>query len=89
MDRTLSAPHFVDGGPLADADGAPLVTEYPATGETLARFHAATGEVIERAFDSAARAQAEWAARAPVERGRVLVKAAEIMRARKRALSES
>lgn len=88
MDRTLSAAHFVDGAPLVDADGAPLVTEYPATGETLARFHAATGEVIERAFDSAARAQAEWAARAPVERGRVLVKAAEIMRARNRALSE-
>ena len=82
------ASHFVDGRPLEDAAGAPFTSHYPASGEAIARLHAATDAVIARAIESAARAQAEWAGWRPAERGRVLRRAAELMRARNRALSE-
>ena len=49
---------------------------------------AATADVIDRTVESAARAQREWAALAPVDRGRVLLRAAEILRERNDALSE-
>ncbi len=82
------ASHFVNGAFLEDAAGAPLLSHYPASGEVIARLHEATEAVIAQAIDSAARAQADWASRSPAERGRVLRRAAELMRARNRALSE-
>ncbi|MEM8853520.1 MAG: betaine-aldehyde dehydrogenase [Pseudomonadota bacterium] len=60
----------------------------PATGETITTFYATSAEEVDSAVASAARAQAEWAALTGVERGRVLIKAAHIMRERNRALSE-
>ncbi|MBD3625845.1 MAG: aldehyde dehydrogenase family protein, partial [Rhodobacteraceae bacterium] len=83
-----AASHFIDGRPLEDAAGAPFDSRYPATGEVIARLHAATDAVIEAAIASARQAQTEWAARAPAERGRVLRRAADLMRERNRALSE-
>ncbi|MAS45036.1 MAG: betaine-aldehyde dehydrogenase [Rhodobacteraceae bacterium] len=82
------ASHFVDGRYVEDETGAEFVSRHPATGEVIAHLHAATQAVIEAAFDCAARAQKEWAACAPAERGRVLREAARILRRDNQALSE-
>ncbi len=82
------ASHFIDGEYVEDASGEAFECLYPATGEVIAQLHAATPGLIERAVASAARAQQEWAALAPVERGRVLCRAARLMRLRNRELSE-
>jgi len=80
--------HFVNGTPLEDANGAVLPLIYPATGERLGQVHAATPEVVEAALESAAAAQKTWAAITGAERGRVLTRAAAIIRDRNRELSE-
>ena len=82
------ASHFVDGAYLEDTAGTPFESIYPATGEAIARLHAATPAVIERALASAKQAQRTWAALPPVARGRVLRRAADIIRERNRELSE-
>jgi betaine-aldehyde dehydrogenase len=82
------ASHFVDGDWLEDAEGAPLPVLHPADGTEIARLHAATPAVLERALTAAARAQPGWEATDPTERARVLRRAAELIRARNRALSE-
>ena len=81
------ASHFVDGAYLEDTDGDPIDVIYPATGEVIARVHAATPAVIEKALAAAERAQKDWAALTGTERGRVLRRAADIMRDRNRDLS--
>lgn len=81
------ASHFVDGAHLEDRAGAVIDVIYPATGEVIARVHEATDAVIEAALAAAARAQKDWAARKPIERARVLQRAAAIIRERNRALS--
>ncbi len=83
-----NASHFVDGQYLEDTAGDPIDVVYPATGEVIARVHEATDAVIEAALAAATRAQADWAARPPVERGRILRRAADIIRERNRELSE-
>lgn len=75
------ASHFIDGD-YVDSDGDEILVTYPYTGEVIARLHAATPDVIDRAIASAARAQKEWAALAPVDRARVLQRAAMIIRER-------
>ncbi|MCC8934616.1 betaine-aldehyde dehydrogenase [Rhizobium sp. 'Codium 1'] len=82
------ASHFIDGDYVEDTDGAVIESIYPATGEVIARLHAATPAIVEMAIASAKRAQKEWASWSPAARGRVLKKAAEIMRERNRELSE-
>ncbi|MHA6344879.1 betaine-aldehyde dehydrogenase [Roseivivax sp. CAU 1761] len=81
------ASHFVAGAYHEDASGTPLEVIYPATGEAIATLHEATDAVIDRALEAARAAQAEWAATPPRERGRVLTRAAQILRERNRAMS--
>jgi betaine-aldehyde dehydrogenase len=81
------ASHFIDGEFVEDTAGAPLEVVHPADGEVIARLHAATPALVDRALDAARRAQPEWAALRPVERGRILRRAADIMRERNRELS--
>ena len=88
MKAQPKASHFVDGAYLEDTDGATFDCIYPATGEVIAKFHEATPAVIEAAIASATKAQKDWASWRPVERGRVLRKAAEIIMTRNRELSE-
>ena len=88
MKAQPAASHFVDGAYLEDTAGAVIDVVYPATGEVIARVHEATPAVIDRAVASAARAQWDWAARPPVERARILRRAADMMRERNRELSE-
>ncbi|WP_306133489.1 betaine-aldehyde dehydrogenase [Roseivivax marinus] len=87
-DTQPKASHFIDGAYVEDTAGTPIEVIYPATGEVIATVHAATDAVIEQALDSARRAQAEWAATSPRERGRVLTRAAQILRERNREMSE-
>ncbi len=82
------ASHFVDGDWLEDAAGPVIDSHYPGDGGVIARVHGATPAVLEAALSAAERAQADWAARRPVERGRVLLRAAEILRARNADLAE-
>lgn len=81
------ASHFIDGAYIDDAAGAPIEVIFPATGEVIARLHEATPAIIERALTSAAVAQKDWARVKPVERGRILRRAADMIRDRNRALS--
>ncbi|MGW9231342.1 betaine-aldehyde dehydrogenase [Pseudorhizobium sp. NPDC055634] len=83
-----TASHYIDGEYVEDATGTVIESIYPATGEVIARLHAATPAIVAKAVASARRAQAEWAAMTPSARGRVLKRAAEIMRERNRELSE-
>lgn len=82
------ASHFVDGAYVEDTDGATIDVIFPATGEVIARVHEATPSIVERALASAQRAQKDWAQVKPVERARILRRAADIMRERNQALSE-
>ncbi|WP_171123042.1 MULTISPECIES: betaine-aldehyde dehydrogenase [unclassified Ruegeria] len=81
------ASHFINGEYVEDTNGAPIDVIFPATGEIIARLHSATAEVVEQALNSAKTAQNEWAALSGTERGRVLRRAADIMRERNRELS--
>jgi len=82
------ASHFIDGRYVEDTAGRLIECVYPATGEIVARLHSATPAMIELALASAKRAQKEWGALKPVLRGRVLRKAADIIRERNAELSE-
>ncbi len=82
------ASHFVNGQYVEDETGKPIPVIYPATGEEIARVHAATPSIIDQAIASATAAQKQWAALSGTERGRVLTRAAHIMWARNQELSE-
>jgi len=82
------ASHFVDGDWHEDTAGDPLPVIDPASGAEIARLHLATPAVVEKALAAASRAQRDWAALPGRERGRGLTRAAALMRARNRDLSE-
>jgi len=88
MKAQPKASHFIDGEYVEDTAGTPFDSLYPATGEVIARLHAATPAIVEKAIAAAKRAQPEWAAMSPTARGRILKRAADIMRERNRELSE-
>ena len=81
------ASHYINGRYVEDEQGAPIDVLHPATGEVIARVHAATPNVVELAVEAASAAQAGWARLKPVERGRVLRRAADLLRARNETLS--
>ena len=76
------ASHFVNGDWMEDVAGEVIEVTYPYTGEVIARLHAATPAVVEAAIAGAQAAQADWAARKPVERARVLHRAVALIRER-------
>lgn len=82
------ASHFINGQFVEDTTGRAFDVIYPATGEVIARLHSATPAIINQAVEAAAQAQIEWAKLKPVERGRILRRAADLMRERNQALSE-
>ncbi|WP_420003322.1 betaine-aldehyde dehydrogenase [Arenibacterium sp. LLYu02] len=81
------ASHFINGAYVEDTSGTPIPVIYPATGELIATVYAATPAIVEQALASAAAAQKEWAKWTGTERGRVLRRAADIIRARNHELS--
>ena len=82
MKAQPTASHYINGRFVEDDQGAPLPVVYPATGETIATLHSATPNIVELAVEAARAAQGAWARMKPVERGRVLRRAADILRER-------
>ena len=80
--------HYISGEYVDDAQGAVIESRYPATTEIIARLNAATEMTVSKAVDSARAGQQVWAAMSGVERGRVLRRASDLLRARNRELSE-
>lgn len=87
MKTQPTASHFIDGEYVEDTAGAPIEVIYPATGAVIATVHAATPAIVERAIAAAKKAQRSWAAMTGTERGRILRRAADIMRERNHDLS--
>ncbi|MES2846484.1 MAG: betaine-aldehyde dehydrogenase [Pseudomonadota bacterium] len=82
MKAQPTASHFVNGSYLEDRAGAVIEVIYPATGEVIAQLHEATPSVIAAALSSAKAAQSAWAATRPVDRARILRRAADLIRER-------
>ncbi len=82
-----TASHFIDGKYVEDTAGDAIPVIYPATGELIATVYSATPAIIDLALASATRAQKEWASWTATDRGRVLRRAADIMRDRNHDLS--
>lgn len=72
---------WIDGAPV-EGQGAVLPVRYPYTGEVIATLHEATAAQVAQACAAAAAAQPAWAALKPVDRARVLSRAAAIIRDR-------
>lgn len=87
MNVQPTASHYINGAYVEDTTGTTIDVIYPVTGESVAKVHSASAAIIEQAVTSAIAAQQIWAKTSPVERGRVLRKAAEIIRERNRELS--
>ncbi|MEM6306088.1 MAG: betaine-aldehyde dehydrogenase [Pseudomonadota bacterium] len=86
-DPQPKASHFIAGRYVEDTNGTPIEVVYPATGEVISKVHSATPAVMELALTAAKRAQPRWAAMSGTERGRILRRAADIMRERNHDLS--
>jgi betaine-aldehyde dehydrogenase len=73
---------------IAADDGETFTTINPATGEVLAELRCAGAKDIETAVARAKEAQAKWGALPGVERGRILRRAADLLRKRNDELAE-
>lgn len=82
-----TASHFINGQYVEDTAGTPIPVIYPATGEPIATVYSATPAIIDAALTAAEAAQAQWAAMTGTERGRILRRAADILRDRNHDLS--
>ncbi|MEL7301887.1 MAG: betaine-aldehyde dehydrogenase [Pseudomonadota bacterium] len=87
IDPQPKASHFVNGAYLEDTAGDVIDVVYAFTGEKIAHVHAATPTVIDAAIEAARAAQPAWAAMTGTERGRILRRAADMIRERNRELS--
>lgn len=83
-----TASHFINGAYVEDDTGSVIDVIYPASGKNIARVYSATPSIIEQVLLAANAAQAAWAAKTGTERGRVLRRAADIIREKNRELSE-
>ncbi len=87
MKAQPKASHYINGRFVEDDGGAALPVIYPATGETIAMLHSATPNIVELAIEAARAAQGAWARLKPVERGRILRRAADLLRERNAELA--
>lgn len=87
MNAQPTGSHFINGAYVDDAGGQKFDVVYGATGEAIATLRAATPAIVESAVAAAQIAQPAWAALKPIERGRVLQRAAAILRERNEALA--
>ena len=78
----LPSGHFIDGALRPSLDGATMESMDPGTGLAFTRFAAGSQGDVDRAVDSARKAlSGSWRAMAPAQRGRVLYRVAELIRA--------
>lgn len=87
MTTQPTASHYINGAYVEDTSGTPIPVIYPASGEVIATVYSATPAIIEQALEAARAAQKTWAKFPGTERGRILRRAADIMRARNHELS--
>lgn len=85
-DAQPKASLYINGVPV-EGQGAELAVHYPYTGEVIATLREASTEQVAQATAAAAAAQPAWAALRPIERGRVLIRAAQIIRDRAEELA--
>jgi betaine-aldehyde dehydrogenase len=79
--------NLIAGAPLPNASGDTFLSRNPATGETLAEIEIAGPPEIDQTVAAATHAQKAWAALTGTERGRILKRAADLLRARNEELS--
>ena len=79
---------FINGEYRAGHDGQTLLSTNPANGEVVGEVAQATVEDVDRAVQAAAEAFPAWAGRPGEERGRILARAAEILRRRAAEFAE-
>ena len=72
---------YINGAPV-EGEGAALAVHYPYTGEVIANLREASIAQVAAATAAAKAAQPAWAALRPIERGRILLRAAQIIRER-------
>jgi betaine-aldehyde dehydrogenase len=72
--------HYINGRYYQTTPTETFVTTNPATGEPLATIAQADAAAMAHAVESAQRGQAVWAAMPAVERGRILQRAADLLR---------
>ncbi|MET4236174.1 betaine-aldehyde dehydrogenase [Bradyrhizobium sp. LA6.10] len=82
MKAQPAASHYINGAYVEDDRGRSIEVIYPATGEIIANLYSATPNIVERAVRAAGDAQYKWAKLKPVERGRILRRAADTLRER-------
>ena len=87
MNAQPTASHFINGGYVEDTAGTPIDVIYPASGEKIAKVYSATPAIVDQALAAAQAAQKSWARMSGTERGRILRRAADLIRARNRELS--
>lgn len=81
----MSVPHhrlFIDGGPAVATSGETFESINPATGEVIAVIDHASDADVDSAVRSARQAFAEWSGMTGAQRGRILNRAAGILRER-------
>ncbi|MDX7952187.1 betaine-aldehyde dehydrogenase [Lichenihabitans sp. Uapishka_5] len=76
------------GGQYRQGGGEVIESLYPATGAVVARVQAAGPDLVDEAVAAARAAQPGWAALGGAARGRILRRAADLLRARNQELSE-
>jgi betaine-aldehyde dehydrogenase len=79
---------YIGGGPVTSRAGETFDNINPATGEVISLVEVALEPEVEQAIVSAQEGFRKWSAMSGVERGRVLNKAARILRDRNRELAE-
>jgi betaine-aldehyde dehydrogenase len=88
MDRAGPLRNYIGGG-YVDAPGAERFADInPATGQKILEVEQAGAAEVERAVASAQEGFDTWSAMTGTERGRVLARAAQLLRARNREIAE-
>jgi betaine-aldehyde dehydrogenase len=86
--RLSRYPNWIGGRPAPDGDAETFVTRNPATGEAIAAIDIAGPAQLEAAVEAARAGQKVWARMTGMERGRILRRVADILRARNDELAE-
>lgn len=80
--------HFISGKKTRGTGNSYLDNVYPATGQPIGQIPMAGDDDVEQAISAAKNAGIEWSSLTGAERGRILMKAAELLRKRNRELAE-
>jgi len=79
---------YIGGGYVDATSGESFETVSPASGEVICRVQQAGAEDVDRAVTSAHEGFETWSTLPAIERGRILMRAAALLRARNRELAE-